>query len=98
MRCHVPKFWAPTARRPPLRRRSHPQSLLEKIDCLKQSILAGEWVCLIYEMVEVRRRQSHALGAINGIDQLPKTSEAAAMRSKNEPRQSANFGLVLFLR
>ena len=42
-------------------------------------------------------QQSHALGAIDRIDQLPETSEGAAMWSKNEPRQPENLGLVSFL-
>ena len=42
-------------------------------------------------------QQSHALGAIKRIDQLSKTSEAAAMWSKNEPGQAENLGLVSFL-
>ena len=74
------------------------QSLLE-LDGLKPSSLRAR-ICLFDLWDGLRSRsatQSHALGAINRIDQLPKTSEAAAMRSKNEPRQAENLGLVSFL-
>jgi len=57
--------------------------------------------CHVPKILGTRQRaslqQSHALGAIDRIDQLSKTSEAAAMWSKNEPRQAENLGLVSFL-
>jgi hypothetical protein len=42
-------------------------------------------------------KYSRALRAIDRVDQLPETSEAAAMWSKNQPRQAENLGLVSFL-
>src|SRR6266478_5944479 len=74
------------------------QSLLGNLTALSRQVCAR--ICLfdLWDwLTSCSGAQSPAFRAIDRIDQLPKTSEAAAMWSKNEPRQAENLGLVSFL-